>query len=82
MTEYEEYEKSIRSNKPNRYAAKNTLEMSAHTRQPTEKRQYKKFSSQFASLSEFEQPLMNLANALRISANGLDKQERKVNKKI
>ena len=81
MSHFDWYEKSIRSNEPNRYAVKNTFEMSAHTK-PQEKKQYKKFSTQFPSLSDFEQPLMALTNAMRISANGLDKQERKVNKKI
>jgi hypothetical protein len=81
MSHFEEYEKSIRSNKPNRYANKN-LEMSAHTKPQENKKPYKKFSTQFPSLSDFEQPLMALTNAMRISANGLDKQERKVNKKI
>lgn len=82
MSQYDDYEKSIRSNRPNRYTVvKNTLEMSAHTK-PHDKKQYKKFSTQFPSLSDFEQPLMALTSALRISANGLDKQEKKVNKKI
>ena len=53
MSHYDEYEKSIRSNKPNRYAIKNTLEMSAHTKPQENKKQYEQFSTQFPSLSDF-----------------------------